>query len=223
MIEIEDLTVAAGAFRLERVSLTIPAGEYGILMGKTGSGKTTLMEAVCGLKPVLGGAIRLNERDVTRLKPAERDIGFVPQDCALFTTMTVYEHLAFALRVRRWKEEAIADRVHELADLLAITPLLSRHPFGLSGGERQRVALGRALSFHPRVLCLDEPLSALDHETRLALCTLLGNVRRELGVTVLHITHDPHEATRLAQCLFRIDGGKVVRVPLSNELTADEG
>jgi molybdate/tungstate transport system ATP-binding protein len=210
-IQIERLTVQAGGFRLSEVSLSIPSGEYGILMGKTGCGKTTLLEAVCGLKRVLAGRILLEGRDVTALKPAERGIGFVPQDAALFSTMTVHEHLAFALRVRRWRLDAVERRVRELALLLDIESLLPRLPQGLSGGESQRVALGRALSFQPRILCLDEPLSALDHDTRGEICRLLARVRQELGVTVLHITHDPHEAARLAQHVFRMHDGAIMK------------
>ncbi len=207
MIALHDVSVQAGTFRLDHISLTIPTGEYGILMGKTGCGKTTLLEAICGLKRVVAGRIILGDHDVTRLKPAERGIGFVPQDKALFSTMTVYEHLAFALRIRNWDEKALDTRVCELAELLDIRAILPRRPYGLSGGESQRVALGRALSAHPHVLCLDEPLSALDEHTRQEICELLATIRAQLGVTVLHITHDPHEAMRLAQHIFRLEGG----------------
>src|SRR5947209_6501774 len=118
MIAVENLTVRAGAFTLEGVSFALSSGQYGVLMGKTGSGKTTLLEAVCGLKPVLHGTITLTDRDVTRLKPAERGVGYVPQDRALFPTMTVWDHLAFALVIRRWSSRDVAERVGELADLL---------------------------------------------------------------------------------------------------------
>jgi molybdate/tungstate transport system ATP-binding protein len=218
MIQLKNVTVQAGDFRLENISLTIPTGDYGILMGRTGCGKTTLLEAICGLKRVPTGSIIVNDQDVTALKPAERGIGFVPQDSALFTTMTVYEHLAFALRVRGWDNAALDSRVRELAELLGITSLLQRRPHGLSGGESQRVSLGRALSFRPRVLCLDEPLSALDHDTRLEICDLLATIRQELNVTVLHITHDPNEATRLAQRLFRLESGAIQTLPLDEKL-----
>ena len=219
MIQLENVSVRAGSFHLDNISLTIPTGNYGILMGKTGCGKTTLLEAICGLKKVVSGKIVLGDQEVTHLKPAERGIGFVPQDRALFATMTVYEQLAFALRIRRWEKIAIHTRVQNLADLLGIVPILQRLPYGLSGGESQRVALGRALSFHPRVLCLDEPLSALDHETRLDICTLLADIQSEIGVTVLHITHDPNEATRLAQRLFRLGNGAIRNVPIDANMS----
>src|SRR5437764_13653633 len=209
MIAVENLAVRAGSFLLEGVSFALAAGQYGVLMGRTGSGKTTLLEAVCGLKPVLGGRVTLVDRDVTRLRPAERGVGYVPQDRALFPTMTVWDHLAFALEIRKWPAEAVAERVGELADLLGLARLLDRKPHGLSGGEAQRVALGRALSARPQVLLLDEPLSALDDETREEMCALLVSVRRHAGVTTLHITHNASEAGRLADRLFRLRDGRI--------------
>src|SRR5205085_1321628 len=136
----------------------------------------------------LSGRIVLMDRDVTNLKPAERGIGYVPQDGALFPTMTVQEHLAFALRIRHWERRRIEETVTEIAGLLGLQHLLDRKPAGLSGGEAQRVALGRALSFHPGVLLLDEPLSALDEATRAEMYELLRAVRRRTGVTALHVT-----------------------------------
>ena len=177
MIRLRGLAVQAGEFRLNGIGLEIPTGQYGVLMGRTGSGKTTILEAICGLRRVLGGSIELMGRDVTGLPPAERGIGYVPQDRALFQTMTVRQHLAFALKIRRWARDAMDQRVHELAELLGIGALLHRKPPGLSGGESQRVALGRALAFRPDILCLDEPLSALDDETRLEMYDLLETVQ----------------------------------------------
>jgi ABC-type sugar transport system ATPase subunit len=146
MISVKDVSVRAGTFAMSNVCFEVPSGQYGVLMGKTGSGKTTLLEVICGLKPVLTGRILLDGRDVTDSQPAARGIGYVPQDGALFSTMTVCDHLGFALVVRKWRREAVRRRVEELAELLGITHLLKRRPKGLSGGERQRVALGRALA-----------------------------------------------------------------------------
>ena len=209
MIAVENLTLRAGSFALEGVSFRVETGQYAVLMGKTGCGKTTLLEAVAGLKPVRAGRVLLMGRDVTALRAAERGVGYLPQDLALFPTMTVREHLEFALDVRRWDRSAIAARVTELAALLGLGPLLDRRPEGLSGGEAQRVALGRALSFRPRVLLLDEPLSALDDETRQEMYALLRSVQRQTGVTALHVTHNLSEAKALADRLFVIKGGAI--------------
>lgn len=194
---------------MKDVSLDIPSGSYAALMGRTGSGKTTLLEAVTGLKTVLRGSIHVNGVDVTHLKPAQRNIGYVPQDGALFAGMTVYDHLAFALVIRRRQRREVSARVQELAKLLEITHLLDRTSVGLSGGERQRVSLGRALSFHPQTLCLDEPLSALDDATRGQMYELLAHVRERTGVTTLHVTHSLEEAQHLADLIFRIEEGRV--------------
>jgi molybdate/tungstate transport system ATP-binding protein len=212
MISVEDLTVQVGAFRLEGVSLRVPGGKYGVLMGKTGSGKTTLLESVLGMRRLEAGRIVLCGRDVTALDPAVRGVGYVPQDGALFSRMTVRDHLGFALYIRSARPRDVEDRVAELAELLQIGPLLDRRPQGLSGGERQRVALGRALSFRPRVLCLDEPLSALDSQTRGQMCELLRRVQEQTGVTTLHVTHNLDEAERLGDCLFRIEEGRIREV-----------
>ena len=209
MITVDRIGLQAGSFRLADVSLTIPTGKYGVLMGRTGCGKTTILESVIGLRTVQSGQILLGDEDVTHLNPAVRGVGYVPQDGALFSRMTIREHLAFALVIRQVPKQQIDRRVNELAELLHITQLLKRRPKGLSGGERQRVALGRALSFQPRVLCLDEPLSALDSETRRQMCDLLRDVKEQTGVTTLHVTHNLDEAEQLADCLFRLVDGKI--------------
>ncbi len=209
MIAVDHLTVRVGGFALEDIGFEVPPGQYAVLMGRTGAGKTTLLEALCGLKRVAGGTIRLNGRDVTRLKPAERGIGYVPQDRALFQTMTVREHLAFALVIQKAGRGVVQQRVAELSRLLDLERLLDRKPYGLSGGEAQRVALGRALAARPGILCLDEPLNALDDETRREMYTLLSNVQQSTGVTILHVTHNLDEAEQLADRLFRLHDGKV--------------
>lgn len=210
MIHVDRISVHAGQFRLENVSLHVPAGKYGVLMGKTGCGKTTILESIIGLRHVGSGKILLYDDDVTHLNPAAREVGYVPQDGALFSKMTVRDHLAFALLVRKARSKVVEERVRELADLLGIAHLLDRTPRGLSGGERQRVALGRALAFRPRVLCLDEPLSALDTETRGQMCDLLRSVKAHTQVTTLHVTHNLEEAHLLGDCWFRIENGQIV-------------
>lgn len=215
MIQLESITWQAGDFHLEDIGFSIPTGSYGVLMGRTGSGKTTLLEIICGLRRPSAGRVRIGNRDVTAEPPAMRGIGYVPQDGALFPTMSVREQLGFALQVRRRAPAEIAQRVDQLAIELGLTALLDRLPHHLSGGERQRVALGRALAAQPKVLLLDEPLSAIDEELRDDLATLLRRVQREHGVTALHITHSRAEADRLADILFRLADGRVVEAPLA--------
>jgi ABC-type sugar transport system ATPase subunit len=214
MICVEDLSFRAGAFGLEGVSFSVPTGGYAALMGRTGCGKTTILELICGLKRAGRGRVVLMGREVTGLKPAERGIGYVPQDRALFSTMTVREHLAFSLVVRKWERRAIGRRVEELAELLGIGLLLERRPVGLSGGEAQRVALGRALASRPGILLLDEPLSALDDETREEMYGLLQSVRQKTGVTSIHVTHHRAEAKTLADQLLLLSDGRVSVTPL---------
>ena len=209
MIEVKELTIQAGAFALRDISFVIPAGGYGVLMGKTGCGKTTILESIIGFRSLTSGRILLDGVDVTDWNPALRGIGYVPQDGALFSRMTVRRQLGFALSIRRVAASVIHERTGQLAELLGITHLLDRVPKSLSGGERQRVALGRALSFEPKILCLDEPLSALDSETRLQMCELLAEIRKRTGVTALHVTHNQDEAERLASPLLRLRDGQL--------------
>jgi molybdate/tungstate transport system ATP-binding protein len=211
MIEVVNLSIQAGEFRVDGVTFTVPTSQYAVLMGRTGSGKTTILEAICGLKHVRGGEIRLGGTDVTSLRPAERGIGFVPQDAALFDSMSVADHLDFALRIRRWSRGDRIDRVAEVAAMVGVEHLLSRKPLGLSGGERQQVALGRAISFQPAILCLDEPLSALDDDSRGEMIQLIIRIQQETGVTALHVTHNLHEAESLADVRFQLADGRVTQ------------
>ncbi|HEX2951257.1 MAG TPA: ABC transporter ATP-binding protein [Armatimonadota bacterium] len=205
MIDIQQLIVHTGQFTLGPVNLSVPSGEYAVLMGPSGCGKTTLLEAMCGLRRITHGSIRLAGQEVSTLPPATRGIGYVPQDGALFPTMSVFEHLAFPLQLRKWKLDQIRQRVAVLSKQLQLSSLLDRYPNRLSGGERQRVALGRALSASPTILCLDEPLNAFDVDAHARLCTLLRTVHQQLRITVLHVTHNPQEAERLATCMFTFD------------------
>jgi ABC-type sugar transport system ATPase subunit len=209
VIAVEGLTIRQRAFALGPVTFQVPTGRYGVLMGRTGSGKTTLLEVIAGLRRPAGGRVLLRGRDVTALPPADRGLGYVPQDGAVFRTMTVRENLAFALTVRRAPAAGVAARVSVLADWLGLAHLLDRPAVGLSGGEAQRVALGRALAFRPDVLLLDEPLSGLDEPTRDGLLEVLDGVRKAGPATVLHVTHSRAEADRLGEVVLRIEGGRV--------------
>ena len=209
MVALEDVGIRQGAFALDGVGFAVPAGSYAVLMGRTGSGKTTLLEVVAGLRSPSRGRVLLRGVDVTRWPPAARNDGYVPQDAALFRTMTVRDNLGFALAVRGVPRAAIVARVNELAGWLGLSKLLARRPVGLSGGEAQRVALGRALAFRPDVLLLDEPLNAVDEATRGQLVAILDDIRRSREVTVLHVTHTRTEADRLADVVLELDGGRV--------------
>lgn len=219
MIEMDHVTVRSGAFTLRDISLLIPSNTYGVLMGRTGSGKTTLLEAVCGLKRVHEGRVRLVHRDVTHLKPALRGVGYVPQDGALFSSQSVREHLTFPLQIRRWPRDRRAARVMELAHLLGLSQLLDRSVHGLSGGEAQRVALGRALSFQPEILCLDEPLSALDDATRSEMRSVLRLLHRSTKITVLHVTHNLSDARQLADVVYLLREGRVLKADPEGQST----
>jgi len=209
MISVEKLSLAQGNFHLHDISFEIPSGQYAVLMGPTGCGKTTLLEAIAGLRPILDGRVMLDGRDVAHHSPAARGLGYVPQDNALFQTRTVYRNLSFALELRDVSWQEIDERVREMASWLRVDHLLDRRPQGLSGGESQRVALGRALIFRPSLLLLDEPLSSLDDETRGQLMELLSHLRDRRHVTVLHITHSRAEAESLGDMHFRLRGGQL--------------
>jgi len=214
VIAVEGLSVKQGAFGLNGVTFAVPPGAYAVLMGRTGSGKTTILEAVAGLRcAAAAGRVTLAGRDVTALPPAARDVGYVPQDAVLFKTMTVRDNLAFALTVRHMPAAEVDARVNELAAQLGLAHLLDRRAVGLSGGEAQRVALGRALAFHPAVLLLDEPLNAVDEDTRDRLVTLLSAVRAEHATTVLHVTHNRAEADLLGDVILRLENGRVAAEP----------
>jgi len=217
MIECKKVAFEQGSFKLSGIDFKIGEGEYAVLMGQTGSGKTTLLEAICGLRPIKSGSILLDGQEISNLKPAEREIGYVPQDGALFSTMNVAQNLGFGLKIRKWSKTQQVERVKELADLLGITHLVHRKIEGLSGGERQRVALGRALSFYPRIICLDEPLSALDDKTKEDMYQLLLKLKLELNITALHISHSKSEAIKLGDKILVIDEG-VLKVEASDSI-----
>ncbi|MGJ8655476.1 MAG: ATP-binding cassette domain-containing protein [Akkermansiaceae bacterium] len=212
MICIDNISVRAGSFTLSEVSFEIADGECLALMGKSGAGKTTIMEAICGLREVVAGRIIIGGKELTSAAPRDRMVGLVPQDNVLFGTMTVREHLAYGPILRKWKKADIGARVEEVAEELGISHLLDRLPRGLSGGEAKRVAIGRAISAKPALLCLDESFTGLDGET---LREVMGVVRatiRQEKISTLLITHQLNEAEMLGDVIYQIlDGGRVCR------------
>ena len=214
MIRFENISWSAGTFALSGVSFTVPQGSYAVLMGRSGSGKTSLLELLCGLRFPSSGAIWIGDREITNLTPGERSIGYVPQDGALFPTMTVRENIGFAPRIRGESGPGSRAAVESLAERLGIAGVLDRKPQHLSGGERQRVALARALAATPTVLVLDEPLSALDEELREDLARLLKEIQRDLKLTTLHVTHHRQEAAQLADHVLLLENGSIACDPV---------
>lgn len=191
---IDQVAITAGTFSLGPVTLSATCGEYCVLMGATGTGKSLLVKAVCGLQPITNGRIVINGRDVTVLEPRYRAIGYVPQQSALFTHLSVEKNLCFALRVNGSSRQEIHSEVAKISEMLDICHLLKRDPATLSGGERQKVALGRALMRKPQLLVLDEPVCALDMQSRTDVCTCLVSVQKHLKITTIHVCHDQSEA-----------------------------
>jgi ABC-type Fe3+/spermidine/putrescine transport system ATPase subunit len=194
MIRAEDISFHIGAFKLEGFSLDIAGGEYFVLLGPPGSGKTIFLECLCGLKKVESGRLYIGGREVTELEPRMRGIGYVPQDYALFPHLSVERNIAFGLRVHGRAETTVT----QIADQLGIRHLLDRRTEGLSGGEKQRIALARALVLEPKVLLLDEPVCALDEVTRQEVCAQLLGLQRQLGLTTIHVSHNLEEAFSVA-------------------------
>lgn len=199
MLMLENVTVQAGNFVLSPFSLDIGEGECVALMGPSGCGKTTLLETICGLRdgPV-GGRIVLGGMEVTNLSPGARGIGLVPQDIALFPSLTVREQIEFGPKLHGWEPEEVKARVESLAGDLGLEKLLSRLPEGLSGGEARRVALGRALALRPQLLCLDEALSGLDEARHDEVLGVIRKMIERERVTALHVTHSKKEAEAIA-------------------------
>jgi ABC-type sugar transport system ATPase subunit len=211
MISIKNCSIEAGAFKITGINMEVPLHGYGVLMGKTGTGKTTILEAICGLRKVAAGTITINGEDITARSPAQRKIGFLPQDIALFDHMSVYHNIAFGMKVKKVSRKLVHQRVQELAEQLQLTSLLKRMPVALSGGEQQRTAIARALAIKPHVLCLDEPLNKLDDDTHEETIQLIKQVTHESGVTSLHITHRKSEATSLGDHFFKLRDGQVIK------------
>jgi ABC-type sugar transport system ATPase subunit len=206
---VEQVGLRFGDFCLREITFQIPDGECGVLMGPTGAGKTSIVEAVCGLRQVENGTIRLGGRNLVGVVPGERGIGLVPQDVVLFPHLTVYEHLVFAPRLRGEKNKQIDRRCRDLAMALGIGELLGRYPRGLSGGEAKRVALGRALAAQPLLLCLDEPFAGLDEATRGVVERVVTDYLRSSGASMLLVTHDRGESARLGDRIWKITGGQL--------------
>ena len=210
-ISFDDVTVAyRGNAVLKSFSLEVAPGEILALIGPSGSGKTTALRAVAGFVRPVAGRIRIGGEDVTDLPPYARGLGMVVQNYALFPHMRVDDNVAFGLRAQRAARDMIAGRVRECLRVVGMLDYVSRYPRELSGGQQQRVAIARALAIQPRVLLLDEPLSALDAQIRLSMVEELAKLHRDLpGLTVLYVTHDQSEALTLADRIAIMRDGRL--------------
>jgi sn-glycerol 3-phosphate transport system ATP-binding protein len=185
----------------------IQDGEFVVIVGPSGCGKSTLLRMVAGLEEITGGTISIGARVVNDLEPAERDIAMVFQNYALYPHMTVFDNMAYGLKIAKVPVAEIQTRVNKAADILQLSPLLQRKPRELSGGQRQRVAMGRAIVRQPQVFLFDEPLSNLDAKLRAQTRLEIQKLHRELGITSLFVTHDQVEAMTLAQRMIVMNGG----------------
>jgi multiple sugar transport system ATP-binding protein len=209
---------ANGVVAVNDVDLTIGEGEFMVLVGPSGCGKTTLLRSIGGLEKVTGGRIKIGERDVTRLEPAQRDLAMVFQNYALYPHMTVRKNLGYGLRVRKTPRAEAKRRVEAVAKMLGLEELLDRRPGQLSGGQQQRVAMGRAIIREPAAFLMDEPLSNLDAKLRVGMRTSLQQLHSRLGTTTVYVTHDQVEAMTLGMRVAVMRDGRIQQVDIPQRL-----
>jgi sulfate transport system ATP-binding protein len=218
-IVIEGASKRFGDFQaLDDVSLTVPDGSLTAILGPSGSGKSTLLRIIAGLEEPDAGTVLISGENATAKPAQKRGVGFVFQHYAAFKHMTVFENVAFGLKIRRWKRPQTRERVHELLDLVQLHGLADRYPSQLSGGQRQRMALARALAVEPKVLLLDEPFGALDARVRKDLRVWLRRLHDEVHVTTIFVTHDQEEAMDIAKQLVVMKDGRIEQTGSATEL-----
>jgi sulfate transport system ATP-binding protein len=218
-IVIEGASKRFGDFQaLDDVSLTVPDGSLTAILGPSGSGKSTLLRIIAGLEEPDAGTVLISGENATEKPAQKRGVGFVFQHYAAFKHMTVYENVAFGLKIRRWQKAKTRERVHELLNLVQLDGLANRYPSQLSGGQRQRMALARALAVEPKVLLLDEPFGALDAKVRKDLRQWLRRLHDEVHVTTIFVTHDQEEAMDIAKQLVVMNNGRIEQTGSASEL-----
>jgi sulfate transport system ATP-binding protein len=219
MIEARGIVKRFGDFTaLDGVSVDVPSGSLTALLGPSGSGKSTLLRVIAGLETPDEGTVVLAGEDVTRIAPQERGVGFVFQHYAAFKHMTVWENIAFGLKIRRRPRAEVKQRVSELLELVQLARLGDRYPAQLSGGQRQRMGLARALAVDPKVLLLDEPFGALDARVRKELRLWLRRLHDETHTTTVIVTHDQEEAMEVADCVVVMNAGRIEQTAPPREL-----
>jgi len=203
---------------LPNVSLNVERGQFCTLLGASGSGKTTLLKIIAGFEKPDAGTVKIAGRDVTHTPIADRNIGMVFQNYALFPHMSVFDNVSFPLRMRKVGSDEIKKRVNETLDLVSMTKLATRLPRELSGGQQQRAALARALVFTPDILLMDEPLGALDKNLRQTIQLQLKKLHHDLGLTIVFVTHDQEEAMHLSDHIVILDRGTIIQQGLPEDL-----
>ena len=212
MLEVEGLCAKRGDFLLEDVSFEVQDGEYFVLLGPTGGGKTVLLESIAGIHGIRGGAVRIDGRDVTSLTVQERKIGFAFQKYTLYRHLPVRDNISFGLLWRYKTQREIDQAVDRVIELLGLQDLLNKRPWALSGGESQKICLARDIAVRPDLLLLDEPLGSVDSETREATERELKESHDHLNLTTIHVTHDFGEAIALGDRVAVMIGGRIVQI-----------
>jgi putative spermidine/putrescine transport system ATP-binding protein len=212
-LELRDIRKSFGAATaVDTFNLQVERGEFISFLGPSGCGKTTTLRMIAGFEQPTAGQLLVNEQDITRRPPNQRNVGMVFQSYALFPNMNVAQNIAFGMTLKRAPKATITQRVSELLALIGLPGLERRYPYQLSGGQQQRVALARALAIEPQVLLLDEPLSALDAKIRVSLRNEIRSIQRKLGITTIYVTHDPEEALSLSDRIVVMNHGRIEQI-----------
>jgi len=211
MLRLNNISYILKDFKLQDITFSVNDHEYFVIMGPSGAGKTVLLEIILGIRRQHSGEIFLDGKDISTLPPEKRGFSYVPQDYGLFPHMTVYENIAFGLKLRGFSKDVIDRKVRWIAERTEILNLLTRRPYTLSGGEKQRVALARALIIEPKIILLDEPLSSLDNRIRSEIKKFIKKLHKELKFTAIHVTHNFFDAAELADRMVLIVNGRLLK------------
>lgn len=216
--DLEKKYTPKGDMIVKKINLSIQQGEFLVLLGPSGCGKTTTLRMISGLEQVTGGDILLDGKSIVHLQPKDRGVSMIFQSYAVWPHMTVYDNIAYALKLRKMKKEEIKRIVYEVAEISDIVPYLKRYPTQLSGGQRQRVAVARALAVKPKLFLMDEPLSNLDAKLRVAMRTELKQIHMNTGSTSIFVTHDQSEAMSLADRIVIMRNGTIEQIGTPQEV-----
>lgn len=218
LIDIEQFSVSVGSFSLNNINLQIYENEIFAILGKTGSGKTVLLESIAGFYKSEEGSIKIYDKKVNEIPLENRKIGFVYQDYGLFPHMTVFNNISYGLKIQKINKKTIKSTVEEICKILSIEKVLNQYPGTLSGGEKQRTALARSVVLKPKILLMDEPFSALDPTTKLSMYDEIKKIHKIFGCTIIFVTHDFNEAQIMADRIGILKSGELKSVRKSKEL-----